>query len=258
MALRLCVIGNSHIAALKLGWAAAGPDGIAPVFFGAPADGLRHLRLEDGALVPRKAAVADHFRTISGGQDRIVLEEHDAFLLVGLNVSSKRILRFYRTHAWVGLNGTPGKTLVHPAFALAFMTERYAATRMAELAATIAGAAGRPVIAVAEPHWAAWARTAPAGTADYGWDAAASAGDGEAIGALFAEAVAAALAPHAVFVAQPAETVEHGIMTRAEFNREASRLIGGEGGGTDASHMNGDYGAALWPLIGRALQDRLH
>jgi|GEM_PF-2926070 len=258
MPVRLCVIGNSHIAALKLGWPAAGIAGIAPTFFGAPADGLRHVVLENGVLVPRKSDIAGHFRTISGGSDRIVLAGHDAFLLVGLNVSSKRILRFYKTHAWVGLNGTAGKTVVHPGFAMEFMTERYGATRMAELAATIAGATDRPVLAVAEPHWASWARTAPAGTADYGWQDAAASGDGPAIGGLFVQAVAAALAPCAQFVPQPEETVEDGIMTRADYNKDASRLIGGEGGGTDASHMNAAYGAVLWPRVEAALRARLH
>jgi len=260
---RLCVIGNSHIAALKLGWdalvAEAAPDWaeIAPTFFGAPSDGMRHVTLEDGALVPTRAKIADHFRQISGGYDRIPLAGFDAFLLVGLNVSSKRILRFYKNHAWVGLGGTEGKGLVHPAFAADFMTERYGSTNMVDHARRIAEATGKPVLAVAEPHWASWARKAPEGTADFGWDKALSAGDGAAIGEMFVRAVTAALAPHAIFVPQPAHTVEEGVMTRAKYNKEASRLITGEGGGTDASHMNADYGRAVWQALAPELAARL-
>jgi hypothetical protein len=258
MPMKLCVIGNSHIAALKLGWdqvlAEAGEEQsrFAPTFFGAPRDGIRHVKLENGCLVARRKDITDYFRLISGGQDQIRLADYDAFLLVGLNVSSKRILRFYKTHAWVGLGGVAGKVMVHPAFARAFLAERYAETRMVELAGTIQAAANRPVVAVAEPHWASWARSA-AEVPDYGWRAAILAGDSAAIGQAFGRAVAEALAPHARFVPQPDETVEDGIMTRAEFNKDASRLITGEGGGTDASHMNGAYGRAVWSAVARAL-----
>lgn len=35
--------------------------------------------------------------------------------------------------------------------------------------------------------------------------------------------------------------------------QDASRLITGEGGGTDASHMNAAYGQAVWAAVGRVL-----
>lgn len=257
---RLCVIGNSHVAALKLGWdrigagALPGWSGTSATFFGAPSDGMRHVQLEDGCIVPTRPKIAENFRFLSGGLDRIRLADFDAVLLVGLNVSSKRILRFYKTHAWVGLKGLAGKTLVHPAFAAEFMAERYGTTQLVSMAAMIAKACDRPIFAVAEPHWASWSRVPQAGMADYGWDSAISAGDGAAIGRVFVHSVTAALAPYARFVPQPEATVEDGVMTRAAFNKEASRLITGEGGGTDASHMNADYGLALW----QALQPMLH
>lgn len=259
MTLRLCVIGNSHIGALKLGWdrlieeAVPGWDTVEPVFFGAPADGMRHVALQGTALVPTRPKITGHFRTLSGGYDRIELSRFDAFLLVGLNMSSKRILRFYKTHAWVGLAGTAGKTLLHPAFATAFLTERYSATQLVDHARTIARATDKPVLALAEPHWADWARQPPEGVTNYGWDAAILAGDGPAIGAMFETAAAAALAPHARFIAQPAATVADGVTTRGAYNKEASRLISGEGGGTDASHMNADFGFAVWAAVRPAL-----
>ncbi|ADE85332.1 hypothetical protein [Rhodobacter capsulatus] len=259
MTLRLCVIGNSHIAALKLGWDrliadnVPGWEAVEPVFFGAPSDGMRHVALQGTALVPTRPKIASHFRQLSGGYDRIELSRFDAFVLVGLNVSSKRILRFYKSHAWVGLAGTAGKTLVHPAFAAAFLTERYGTTQLVEHARTIAEATDRPVLALAEPHWADWARQAPEGTSDYGWDAAITAGDGPALGQMFETAVGAALAPQAQFIAQPPQTVADGITTRGAYNKEASRLISGEGGGTDASHMNADFGLACWDALQPAL-----
>ncbi|MDB5663934.1 MAG: hypothetical protein JWS11_477 [Cypionkella sp.] len=261
--MRLCVIGNSHIAALKLGWDAsvtADPAAwadVKPTFFGAPSDGMRHVKLEDGFIIPKRKDIAEHFQRMSAGQDKIKLADYDGFFLVGLNVSVKRILRFYKTHAWVGLSADAEKTLVHPQFVQEFLTERYGSTRLVELATMIRSVVSTPIVAMAEPHWASWIRQGQAGTADYGWDEAIVAGDAVQIGAAFLQSVTAALAPYATLVPQPPETVQDGIMTAAAYNKDASRLISGEGGGTDAAHMNAAFGQAIWPLVRQALQVQL-
>ncbi len=252
--MRLCVIGNSHLAALKLGWDELKAKGQAPdmevTFFGAPSDGVRHVRLEDGRLTPKRKDIAEHFERM-GGTPHIQLDDYDGFFLIGLNVSVKRILRFYKTHAWVGLKGTEGKVLVAPGFARDFLTERYGDTLMGVTASHLQG---RKVLALAEPLWAEWIRAGAPETPEYGWDAAITAGDGEAIGAMFRATVAASLPPHAQFLPQPDITVAHGITTRLAYNKDASRLISGEGGGTDAAHMNGAFGQEIWPLVLPALR----
>ncbi|GLS86078.1 hypothetical protein GCM10010873_10520 [Cypionkella aquatica] len=261
--MRVCVIGNSHIAALKLGWdalLAADPAAwaeVKPTFFGAPSDGMRHIKLEDGCIVPKRKDIAEHFQRMSGGQDKITLADYDGFFLVGLNVSVKRILRFYKTHAWVGLAPDAEKTLVHPKFMEEFLTERYSSTRLVDMAAMLKSVTGRPVVAMAEPHWAAWIRHGQEGTADYGWDKAITSGDAPQIGAAFQQTVTAALAPYATLLPQPPETVQDGIMTAAAYNKDASRLISGEGGGTDAAHMNAAFGQTIWPLVRQSLQAQL-
>ena len=262
--MRVCVIGNSHIASLKLGWDAcvaedpAAWSDVKPTFFGAPSDGMRHVNLQDGSIVPRRKDIAEHFQRMSGGQDRIRLADYDAFFLVGLNVSVKRILRFYKSHIWLGLGVDAEKVTVHPKFMEEFLTERYASTRLIETAAMIKSAVSAPVVAIAEPHWASWIRQGQEGTADYGWDKAIIAGDGPAIGEAFLTTVKAALAPVAILVPQPSETIEDGIMTRAAYNKDASRLISGEGGGTDAAHMNAAFGQAIWPKVVAAIKAELH
>lgn len=253
--IRLCVIGNSHMAAYKLGWdalsAAEDPAGkaISPTFFGAPRDGIRHMKQESGRIVPTRKDIADGFERMSKGQREIRLAEYDAFLLVGLNVSIKRILRFYKTHSWYGLAPDPGRTLVPVHFAQDFLAERYSDTLLVETAAKVREGTNAPIIAVAEPFWASWVREDSGDKPDYGWDAVIRNGDAERLGVMFHQSVAAALDGNAVFVPQAPETVADGIMTRAEFNKEASRLISGEGGGTDAAHMNGEFGRTMWQLI---------
>lgn len=256
MPMRLCVIGNSHLAAMKLGWdqsVAADPalrEAVAPVFFGAPRDGMRHVKMDASGLHPRKPGIREHFLRTSGGAEAVEWSRYDAFLLVGLNASLKRTLRFYKTHAWFGQGGTGGKTVVSPGFAREFLTERYRETLIYTLASGIAAAARKPVYAFGEPHWASWAQSSGEGP-DYGWAAAIAAGDAASIGSVFGLALRDALAPHAVLIAQPDETVQDCILTKADYNKDASPLITGEGGETDASHMNAAYGAACWAAFGQ-------
>ncbi|MES2144715.1 MAG: hypothetical protein V4516_10245, partial [Pseudomonadota bacterium] len=127
MTYRLCVIGNSHVAAFKLGWDQLAARGdaltraIAPTFFGAPRDGLKNLAVRDGRLVPTADFVRDHFARMSGGRADVDPAVYDGFLLVGLGASMKRALRFYRTHRWFGLQQHPGRPVTSRSFARAFL-----------------------------------------------------------------------------------------------------------------------------------------
>lgn len=259
--IRLCIIGNSHMAAYKLGWdalVAAGDPAtraVMPVFFGAPRDGIRQVKEAAGRIVPLRKDIAEGFERTSGGQREIVLADYDAVLLLGLGVSVKRILRLYKTHVWHGLAPDPARVMLPTRFVREFLAERYGSTLMGETADKVRQGREMPILAVAEPFWASWAREDSGDKPDYGWDAAIRAGDAERLGQMFHETVSAGLSGRASYVPQDAETVEHGILTRAAFNKDASRLISGEGGGTDAAHMNGAFGAAMWPRIALALRE---
>jgi len=262
--MRVAVLGNSHLAAFKLGWDALAAVGdplaheVTPVFFGAPREGLKHIRQEGGVILPTRKDIAEGFERMSGGQRDIRLAEYDAVLLVGLNVNIKRVLRFYRSHVWFGMAGVDGKCMVPRRFMREFLVERFGDTLMANTLRKLREGTNAPIVAVAEPFWASWVRDAEArgDAADYGWDEAIRAGDAAALGAVFRETVTAALGGAAIFVPQPPETVEDEILTRAAFNKDASRLISGEGGGTDAAHMNGEFGRVLWPLAMAAARAR--
>jgi hypothetical protein len=261
--MRVCVIGNSHIGAIKKGWdagLAADPAAwadIQPTFFGAPRDGLRHIALEDGCIVPERNDIAEHFQRTSAGQSRIVLADYDGFFLVGLGVSVKRILRFYRSHIWVGLNHNAAKTLVHPAFMQEFLIEGYGSTRLVEVASLIRSAVDRPVLAMTEPLWAEWIRAGQDGTAEYGWDNAIKAGDAAQIGTAFRQTVAAALDGVATLVAQAPETVQDSIMTAAAYN-DGGPGLKPENAEIDAAHMNAAFGQAMWPHVRQALYSVRH
>jgi hypothetical protein len=252
MTYRLCVIGNSHIAALKLGWDQlmshdhAVTKAIAPTYFGAPRDGLKNIEIRDGRLVPTKAEIREQFLRMSDGRAEIDPAAYDGFLLVGLGVSMKRVLRLYRTHRWFGLQQEPGHVVTSQGFAQAFLTEGYAGTRLVTVARMLAELGARHVFATPEPYWSALMPNHIAKRGDFGWAKAAGSGDGDPLADVFAASVSAAMSHHMTMIWQPPATIEHGIMTRSMFNKGASKFISGQGEESDAAHMNADYGAVWW------------
>jgi hypothetical protein len=95
---RVCVIGNSHLNAVKLGWELLRPTGFQPTFFGSHANALRELRVEGVFLVPASEDVAKWLSITSGGKTRIDLTEFDRVLLVGLGSALFPFLKLYSTH----------------------------------------------------------------------------------------------------------------------------------------------------------------
>jgi hypothetical protein len=93
--MKLCVIGNSHIASLKSGWEMVSDSmpGIELVFFGSPGGKMRFLRVRGARLVPSDEDLARDIAFTSGGQTAIVPRDHDAVLLYGLNQYVPRLRR---------------------------------------------------------------------------------------------------------------------------------------------------------------------
>lgn len=83
----LCIIGNSHTAAIKQAWTNRAP-AVAPdfslTFFAARAPQFKALDCRQSALVPSDGEFEDRLRMTSGGKDRIEIDRYDAFVLIGL------------------------------------------------------------------------------------------------------------------------------------------------------------------------------
>lgn len=83
---RICVLGNSHAAAIALGWKEVRDRyaGTSLTFFALPRDRLGGLKVEGGALVPDTAELASQLGKMTGGDTRVNAESFDAFWLCGL------------------------------------------------------------------------------------------------------------------------------------------------------------------------------
>jgi hypothetical protein len=83
---RVCVLGNSHSACLKLAWDSLQvryPQ-IALTFFAQRGAGIADLEPRGGALVPTSAGLKKAITHTSGGHSRIDLQDFDVVLMVGV------------------------------------------------------------------------------------------------------------------------------------------------------------------------------
>ena len=95
---RICVLGNSHLAAAKRGWVPVADQ--YPhhklTFFGAPWDMMGQLEVEEGALIATTPKLAGKLKRSSDGLDRIEACDFDHFVLYGLQYGPRRIVLTYR------------------------------------------------------------------------------------------------------------------------------------------------------------------
>jgi hypothetical protein len=90
---KICIIGSSHVASLKLGWGLVRdqfPEHEV-TFFGAKGSTMRNLRPDDGKMVPLDEGLAESLAHTSGGLTVIEPGAYDAVVLHGLGLYLPRL-----------------------------------------------------------------------------------------------------------------------------------------------------------------------
>ncbi len=82
--MKICIIGNSHVGALKRAWDADPDPSLALEFFAARGARLRDLRVKRNRLAPKTWALKRAFKFTSAGQSRIEPDRYDCFLIYAL------------------------------------------------------------------------------------------------------------------------------------------------------------------------------
>ena len=91
--MKICLIGNSHIAAIKLGWlnvAGEFPD-VQLTFFAARFVEMAGLMAQGDRLVADTASLAAQISFISGGLEEIIPKDYDMIVLCGLGLFVPRL-----------------------------------------------------------------------------------------------------------------------------------------------------------------------
>lgn len=96
--MKICIIGNSHVASLKQGWESIKtcPDyaHVSVEFFAAPRNTIDQLEYQDGSLFAGTQELKKHLELSSPGKDEIRIEDYDLFVIQGL-VSFNRVARTF-------------------------------------------------------------------------------------------------------------------------------------------------------------------
>ena len=92
---RLCLIGDSHLAALRSGWSPDDFPAIRPTFFAAPAKNIGNLVVSNGMLEASDDDLDRHLMITSGGQTSIA-GDYDHYLVHGLELGLSLVLELCR------------------------------------------------------------------------------------------------------------------------------------------------------------------
>lgn len=116
---RVCIIGNSALACIKLAWdqaMTADVPSTSMTFFGSSQYSVDCLQLVGRRLVPTEEKVAAQFAMTSGGSREIELDRFDHFIVYGVSFEYRDFLRIFRTHALVeDMDLAPDKHLLSAA-----------------------------------------------------------------------------------------------------------------------------------------------
>lgn len=244
MSSRICFIGNSHLAAIRLGFQEERFSGYRSdvSMFGSYRKTLFTLRNRDGRIVSDDAAVRESLQ-FTGGAEYIDPSAYDMFCIVacGTNVQpATTVIEKYTSFAF----DLPGRQLVSQQLLDKMLVELYRQSLAEHVIAVIRAASQKPIYLIADPLWAPWALDAPRGKLL-----------GEIIKAGLARpfvdwthrALAAAFKDTATIVVQPPETVQDDIFTIAGYSKGSVRLRKEivEHEDDDYQHMNAEFGALM-------------
>jgi hypothetical protein len=222
MVIRTCIMGDSHVAALKLGWPLIESEfaGAEPTFFVGTNVEWRSVSASDGKLTPHTEALRKQFAASSNGQTQIEAG-FDAYAVYGLGLGIGRFLN--------GALAAPNIADI----AQHHIRKKLRLTTAANVLAMLRSITSARVILVAVPYQPADFNTAvPQLTSEV---------RGLISAVFLQECESLARDHHVEFMPQPRSTVSADLVTtKMEYARRETKA-----GVADHIHCNPQYGALV-------------
>ncbi|HML30836.1 MAG TPA: hypothetical protein PKE16_18750 [Hyphomicrobium sp.] len=247
--MKFCILGNSHIAAIRAGWSKVAdlyPD-IELDFFGAKGMDLKALHVRDGVLATRTPKVAKQLMITSGGKKSINPEDYDAFLIVGVGAGVSMLIKNAQHYRTAGMVGDVEQEYVvsDDIFSISALNyiDRSVFVKLVRLIRHVVS--DRPIVVASTPFpraGIAKAEPDPWAVADL---------VGPRLDEIWGEGKERIAAEHSVvFVEQPVETIVDRFFTRDDLSSGSVRLLRDvEHQDEEFSHMNVDYGVAYLKVL---------
>lgn len=237
--MRVCFIGNSHLAAFKTGWDQRGElfSGVEADFFGSAGAGFTRLVLEGRNIISRDPAIVKQMEFTSGGKSQIALDDYDAFVLVAMGHGMIKHLKNCADHRPVGM--PPAAHLISDklfAKSIHHNTRRSVAAKIAKL---IREATDKPIIMCEQPLPRPMVKeSGPAVWKEVDGVAPEVSRVFNAIKTRMGDSL------YLTSIRQPDSTIADAFFTKTEFGENAIRLRPGfdKTYEDDAEHMNAAFG----------------
>ena len=249
--LRTCLIGNSHLAAVKTAWDEHGSASFDPSFYGALNRDWSHLVVENGLLVASSSALAKQMQA-TGGATTIDPAQFDAFVLIGFSLSFHRFAKVYETHR-LAEHVTRAGAPISPAGLRAAIRDFMDATVCLDVAKRIRSIFKGPILVCPIPNISAAARRLSQPEARKLNVLSDEAIFAPALAGVIASVLGELAAKHGFTVLpQPEQTVEDLVYTREDYAIGQTKA-----GEPDYLHANSAYGALVLDAIEVELERRL-
>lgn len=244
---RICFVGNSHLAAVKLGWdilASQYPD-VQSVFFGASRRKMDGVAVEAGALIPTSEVIAADIAKVSGGATSVRLSDFDLICLVGLQFGFLNLLGLiqrFRTYPMAAL-GNRSRLLSRASMKQAYR-DRLEASFAVKLARKIRSQSAVDLLLVQSPI-PSFDLVSTDPWVNLPFDQVGSTIT-ETFG-IYQEIVEAISVSEGICILpQPESTIGPSGLSKEEFTRGSSRLESeGQHRDDDFMHMNQRYGVVM-------------
>lgn len=256
----ICMIGNSHVAAMRLAWeqiASEYPD-IDAWIYGAHANTLVTAETSDDGKLK---CAGPPFWTFRPGEEpgrarSIPLRDFDAVVLVGCDFGPIAVFRTYRQYHFSALKAKRSQGLTRDLFIRAMML-RTLETAALVLAGQISEKAGHQVVLVPAPLPSENGLLDKDKALMEPYQTARDSGDTEALMALFDEMCRRMERRGHLVVRQPTETLATDISTIQRFSDNSVKLKADDDTPhpvDDYFHMNAEYGALVWRNVIAAIR----
>jgi hypothetical protein len=256
MTLKGLLIGNSHLAALKLAYDQSPGrwSGLSLDFFGARSRGLNDLEVRNGVLCTADRQLRRRLRAVNGRHD-VALAPFDFVAIVGAGMSIIHALRIYRSFRVLGMPSLAALTsaedlrhdLISKDAALTTIRDQLASSMGIRLAERIQRNTDLPIWLIEQPHPSRNCLTS-ADTFFAPFGQALKNGDAPMLAALHDKAFREATGKDRHPLPQPQAAICDGILLRPELSLGAIRLTGGSNVPhpvDDVLHANADFGSMV-------------